>query len=236
MSSSSEFSEPSDESDESSSTMDSLSDIEGKPIFKFQSPLRLTKSVDISQKSSWSDSSNSDGFLGCSKRNKKKKLPPIGIFWDIENCQVPKFKSASAIVQRIRTFFLQSYREAEFIVVCDVKKEHPQIIQELHDSQVNVIHVSSISKNAADEKLRQSLRRFAEVHRPPCAVVLISGDVNFAADLSDLRYRRKIRVILLHNANAADALILCANEHFLYTELIEDLPRHKREKVNISYY
>ncbi|XP_045477730.1 meiosis regulator and mRNA stability factor 1 isoform X2 [Harmonia axyridis] len=231
MSSSSEFSEPSDESDESSSTMDSLSDIEGKPIFKFQSPLRLTKSVDISQKSSWSDSSNSDGFLGCSKRNKKKKLPPIGIFWDIENCQVPKFKSASAIVQRIRTFFLQSYREAEFIVVCDVKKEHPQIIQELHDSQVNVIHVSSISKNAADEKLRQSLRRFAEVHRPPCAVVLISGDVNFAADLSDLRYRRKIRVILLHNANAADALILCANEHFLYTELIEDLPRHKREKV-----
>ncbi|XP_044758548.1 meiosis regulator and mRNA stability factor 1 isoform X2 [Coccinella septempunctata] len=228
MSSTSEYS---DESDDSSSTMDSYSDIEGKDFFKYPSPLRLTKSVDISQKSSWSDSSNSDGILGCTKRHKKKRLPPIGIFWDIENCQVPRFKSASAIVQRIRTFFLQSYREAEFIVVCDVKKEHSQVIQELHDSQVNVIHVSSISKNAADEKLRQSLRRFAEVHRPPCAVVLISGDVNFAADLSDLRFRRKIRVILLHNANVADALILCANEHFLYYDLIEDLPRQKKEKV-----
>lgn len=130
MSSSSEYS---DESNESSSTMDSFSDIEGKDSFKYPSPLRLTKSVDISLKSSWSDSSTSDG---CSKKHKRKRLPPIGIFWDIENCQVPKFKSASAIVQRIRTFFLESYREAEFIVVCDVKKEHPQIIQELHDSQV----------------------------------------------------------------------------------------------------
>ncbi|KAL3273486.1 hypothetical protein HHI36_014927 [Cryptolaemus montrouzieri] len=128
----------SDDSDDFSSAMDSNSDFEDKPMFKFPPPPRLTKSADISHISSWSDSSNSDGFLVCTRRNKKKKLPPIGIFWDIENCQVPKFKSASAVVQRIREFFLQNYREAEFIVVCDVKKEHPQVIQELHDSQVHI--------------------------------------------------------------------------------------------------
>lgn len=98
------------------------------------------------------------------------------------------------------------------------------MIQDLHDAQVSLIHVSSISKNAADEKLRQSLRRFAEVYAPPAAVLLISSDVNFAADLCDLRYRRKIRVILIHNSNVADALILCANETYNFSDITENLP------------
>lgn len=55
--------------------------------------------------------------------------------------------------------------------------------------QVNLIHVSSTSKNAADEKLRQSIRRFADIHGSPAAIILISGDINFAADLCDLRHR-----------------------------------------------
>lgn len=62
----------------------------------------------------------------------------MGIFWDIENVHVPKQKSAASVVQRIRKVFLDNYREAEFVVVCDVKKENPQILQDLHDSQVTV--------------------------------------------------------------------------------------------------
>lgn len=44
-------------------------------------------------------------------------------------------------------------------------------------------------KNAADEKLRQCMRRFGELHSAPAALLLISGDINFAADLSDFRHR-----------------------------------------------
>jgi hypothetical protein len=55
--------------------------------------------------------------------------------------------------------------------------------------QVNLIHVASTCKNAADEKLRQSIRRFADIHGSPAAIILISGDINFAADLNDLRHR-----------------------------------------------
>lgn len=90
--------------------------------------------------------------------------------------------------------------------------------------QVNLIHVCSISKNAADEKLRQSLRRFAEIYPPPSAIVLITSDVNFASDLSDLRYRKKIHVILVHNNNVADALMLCANETYNFSVITENLP------------
>ncbi|CAG9863540.1 unnamed protein product [Phyllotreta striolata] len=208
-----------------------------KAKFRFPSPPRLTQSANNSYNSTNSDSSKSSASslklsksYNLTKRRRKpkfKKLQPLGIYWDIENCQVPKNKSASALVQKIRQTFLEAYYESEFVVVCDVKKESSQVIQELHDAQVMLVHVSSTSKNAADEKLRQSLRRFGELHPAPSAVVLISGDINFASDLSDLRYRRKIRVILVHNVNAADALILCANEHHSFTELIKDIPENK---------
>ncbi|XP_043257610.1 meiosis regulator and mRNA stability factor 1 [Colletes gigas] len=151
-------------------------------------------------------------------------LPPIGVFWDIENCHVPKGKSAMAAIQVIRDKFFSGYREAEFIVVCDVCKESSQVVKELNDAQINLIHVATRCKNAADEKLKQSIRRFADIHGSPAAIILISGDINFAADLSDLRYRKRIHVILLHMKNTSEALILCANEHYDFSELMESLP------------
>ena len=41
-------------------------------------------------------------------------------------------------------------------------------------SQVTVAHINATAKNAADDKLRQSLRRFAETHAAPATVVLVS--------------------------------------------------------------
>ena len=102
--------------------------------------------------------------------------------------------------------------------------------------QVNLIHVAATCKNAADEKLRQSIRRFADIHGSPAAIILISGDINFAADLSDLRHRKKIHVILLHKENTSEALILCANEHYDFTELMEPLPSRTPVKVIISQF
>ncbi|XP_018313863.1 meiosis arrest female protein 1 homolog isoform X4 [Mycetomoellerius zeteki] len=162
-------------------------------------------------------------------------LPPIGVFWDIENCQVPKGRSAIGVTQLIRDKFFDGYREAEFIVVCDVQKENSQIIQELNDAQVNLIHVAATCKNAADEKLKQAIRRFADIHGSPAAIILISGDINFAADLSDLRHRKKIHVILLHKKNTSEALILCANEHYDFMELTEPLPSRPPPKGYESY-
>lgn len=97
-----------------------------------------------------------------------------------------------------------------------------------------LIHVSSLSKNAADEKLRQSLRRFGELHSPPAAVLLISSDINFAADICDLRYRKKIKVFLVHNKNVTDALILCANEHYLFSNLLKDVPLSSTPKQKVK--
>ncbi|CAK1547136.1 unnamed protein product [Leptosia nina] len=153
---------------------------------------------------------------------------PIGIFWDIENCQVPRGCSAIDVVAAIRAKFLVGRREADFVVVCDVRKEMPNRLQELNDSQVSLIHVCGTQKNAADEKLRQCMRRFGELHPAPASLLLISGDINFAADLSDFRHRKNMEVILVHKQNTSTALITCASSHFCYNELTAHLPRNPK--------
>jgi meiosis arrest female protein 1 len=52
-------------------------------------------------------------------------MKPVGIFWDIENCSVPKNKSASGLIHHIRNSFIVNrlnHREYEFLVACDVSK------------------------------------------------------------------------------------------------------------------
>ncbi|XP_033908901.3 meiosis regulator and mRNA stability factor 1-like isoform X4 [Acipenser ruthenus] len=150
--------------------------------------------------------------------------PPVGVFWDIENCSVPSGRSAVAVVQRIREQFFQGHREAEFICVCDISKENKEVIQELNNCQVTVAHINATAKNAADDKLRQSLRRFADTHASPATVVLVSSDVNFACELSDLRHRHGFQVILVHKNQASDALLQHAHRHVTFEELVSDLP------------
>lgn len=130
-----------------SSTEDFREDYGLRPDGRFVFPPapRLCKSANTTCNCTCSseatDSSFSDGKLEKSKRRARKKstkiLPPIGVFWDIENCQVPRNVSATCMVQRIRERLFKGYREAEFLVVCDVKKENAQVIQELHDAQVS---------------------------------------------------------------------------------------------------
>ena len=87
-----------------------------------------------------------------------------------------------------------------------------------------MVHISATAKNAADDKLKQALRRFAQCHEPPATAVVVSGDINFASDLSDLRHRHNFRVVLLHNPHASDALLSCAQEARVFDEFISDLP------------
>lgn len=109
---------------------------------------------------------------------------------------MPSGRSAAVVVERIRGRFFRGHREAEFICVCDISKESKAVIQELNNcqvttalttvkyrsseslcdgfAQVTVAHINATAKNAADDKLRQSLRRFAETHTAPATVVLVS--------------------------------------------------------------
>ncbi|XP_077131244.1 meiosis regulator and mRNA stability factor 1 isoform X8 [Ranitomeya variabilis] len=154
----------------------------------------------------------------------QENLPPIGVFWDIENCSVPSGRSAVSVVKRIRERLFKGHREAEFICVCDISKENKEVIEELNNCQVTVAHINATAKNAADDKLRQSLRRFADTHTSPATVVLVSTDVNFALEISDLRHRHGFHIIIVHKNQASEALLHHAHELILFEEFISDLP------------
>lgn len=75
---------------------------------------------------------------GSPENNGPENIPPVGVFWDIENCSVPSGRSAAVVVERIRSRFFQGHREAEFICVCDISKESKAVIQELNNCQVPI--------------------------------------------------------------------------------------------------
>ena len=62
----------------------------------------------------------------------------MGVFWDIENCQVPPDKSAFALANKIRKRFFEGKREAEFMCVCDINKERKEVMDDLNKAQVCV--------------------------------------------------------------------------------------------------
>ena len=54
-----------------------------------------------------------------------------------------------------------------------------------------MVHISATAKNAADDKIRQSLRRFADTHPPDTRIILVSGGSVFSMDTKELNASNK---------------------------------------------
>ena len=96
---------------------------------------------------------------------------------------------------------------------------------------MTLVHVNAIAKNAADDKLRQHLRRFAHTFPAPSTVVLISGDVNFSPELNDLRHIHNITIVLVHNQQASEALKVFANTLINFDDFLRDVGPPKTGQV-----
>jgi len=92
--------------------------------------------------------------------------------------------------------------------------------------------VSAIAKNAADDKLRVSLRRFADTYSSPATVVMVTSDVNFSNDLHDLRHRHMFTVVLVHNQQVSYALKACAHVTVVFEDFIQSIPNRAQDAVS----
>ena len=63
----------------------------------------------------------------------KKK---VSVFWDIENVRPNKNSSVLSFVGKVRNLFVEDFFEAGFIVVCDVRKETKELVDQLNEVQV----------------------------------------------------------------------------------------------------
>lgn len=159
------------------------------------------------------------------------KPKPVGVFWDIENCSIPRGANILGLVGQIRSLFNQfNLTEREFVVVCDVYGINHTTINELNDMQVNIIHVCSFSKNACDEKLKQLIYRFVMTYGEMCTIILLSSDINFAPILSDIKNRLGSSVILFHHRQVSDALLACANYSYDFDYFCSNIQTHSLKK------
>eukprot|EP00027_Filamoeba_sp_ATCC50430_P018178 CAMPEP_0168569870 /NCGR_PEP_ID=MMETSP0413-20121227/16412_1 /TAXON_ID=136452 /ORGANISM="Filamoeba nolandi, Strain NC-AS-23-1" /LENGTH=408 /DNA_ID=CAMNT_0008602443 /DNA_START=360 /DNA_END=1587 /DNA_ORIENTATION=+ len=135
----------------------------------------------------------------------------IAYFWDIENCPIPKSRSAFDIVQLIRTLAEDEAEEC-FACIGDTNKVPKKSQEELALANVTLNHVPQIKPGDADRVIVKEITRFASSHQTPNhTIVLISGDVDFIQQLSSLRNTSKYKVVLLHNAQARPELIKTAS-------------------------
>lgn len=63
---------------------------------------------------------------------------------------------------------------------------------------------------------------------------LLTADVNFASELSDLRHRHGFQVILVHGSHTSSALLQHAHCHVPFQEITADLPPRMLVKVQVG--
>lgn len=100
----------------------------------------------------------------------------LGVFWDLENCGIPRGLNVCILVNKIRAIFgLYNFLEREFSVVGDVYGTNNNVINDLNAMQLNFVHVCSYAKNAGDEKLKQMIHRFLMVWGQQSAIILLTS-------------------------------------------------------------
>ena len=102
------------------------------------------------------------------------------------------------------------------MVVCDVTSESKDMIKQLEDANVNVLHRSRTKKDSSDEVLRQQMRKLVDTSSKPGRIVLISGDSDFSTDLHSFRFTKLWEIVLIHNAGAKEALKMVATHAFSF--------------------
>ncbi|GFR01942.1 ATP-dependent RNA helicase DEAH12, chloroplastic [Trichonephila clavata] len=190
----------------------------------------------ISEVSAISSMKDSEYSLDIDSGISSKQSGIVSVFWDIENCPVPREKSAVDFVKLVRTKLYEGRTEGNFSVVCDVHNLNNIHAEELHASNVTVFHMSSTNKNAADTKLNSLLLEFRDQYKEQtgCAIVLISGDSDFANVLNTLRFKHNIYIDLICKNNARHSLIEAAHKCIFYEDFVKTLPA--RSKIDDTEY
>uniref|UniRef100_T1KGJ8 NYN domain-containing protein n=1 Tax=Tetranychus urticae TaxID=32264 RepID=T1KGJ8_TETUR len=127
---------------------------------------------------------------------------PCGIFWDIENVDVPRNCAADVIAQNIRAtlVFPNQLVEREFFCVCNVHQLPKTVGTSLESIGVTIVQpFYNIKENAADTKILLLISKFIQNWgRNGCAIVVVTGDSDFLDPLLKLKLNHDLTVYLIH--------------------------------------
>ncbi|PRQ45070.1 putative meiosis arrest female protein [Rosa chinensis] len=142
------------------------------------------------------------------------------VWWDIENCQVPKVCDVHAIAQNISSALVKmNYCGPVSISAYGDTNRIPASVQHaLSSTGIALNHVPAGVKDASDKKILVDMLFWAVDNPAPCNYLLISGDRDFSNALHQLRMRR-YNILLAQPQKASAPLIAAAKSVWLWTSL-----------------
>ncbi|KAF8008255.1 hypothetical protein BT93_K2046 [Corymbia citriodora subsp. variegata] len=147
------------------------------------------------------------------------------VWWDIENCHVPKGCDAHAIAQNISSALVKmSYCGPVSISAYGDTNRIPSSIQNaLSSTGIALNHVPAGVKDASDKKILVDMLFWAVDNPAPANYLLISGDRDFSNALHQLRMRR-YNILLAQPQQASAPLVAAAKSVWLWTNLVAGEP------------
>ncbi|KAI5336183.1 hypothetical protein L3X38_015449 [Prunus dulcis] len=142
------------------------------------------------------------------------------VWWDIENCQVPKVCDTHAIAQNISSALVKmNYCGPVSISAYGDTNRIPASVQHaLSSTGIALNHVPAGVKDASDKKILVDMLFWAVDNPAPANYLLISGDRDFSNALHQLRMRR-YNILLAQPQKASAPLIAAAKSVWLWTSL-----------------
>ncbi|KAI4301662.1 hypothetical protein L6164_034915 [Bauhinia variegata] len=147
------------------------------------------------------------------------------VWWDIENCHVPKGCDPHAIAQNISSALVRvNYCGPVSISAYGDTTGIPASVQQaLSSTGISLNHVPAGVKDASDKKILVDMLFWAVDNPAPANYLLISGDRDFSNALHQLRLRR-YNILLARPQNAASPLVAAAKSVWLWTSLLAGGP------------
>ncbi|KAJ0236335.1 putative endonuclease or glycosyl hydrolase with C2H2-type zinc finger domain-containing protein [Hirschfeldia incana] len=147
------------------------------------------------------------------------------VWWDIENCEVPRGWDAHAVAQNMGSALLKmNYTGPVSILAYGDTNLIPHHVQQaLSSTGVGLNHVPAGVKDASDKKILVDMLLWAVDNPAPANIMLISGDRDFSNALHQLSMRR-YTILLAHPTHASAPLVAAAKNVWLWTSLASGGP------------
>ncbi|KAJ6756963.1 ACID BINDING PROTEIN putative-RELATED [Salix koriyanagi] len=143
------------------------------------------------------------------------------VWWDIENCAVPKGCDPHAIAQNISSALarMNYCGPVSISAYGDTQGINSAAQQALSSTGVSLNHVPAGVKDASDKKILVDMLFWAVDNPAPANFLLISGDRDFSNALHQLRMRR-YNILLAQPKTASAPLVAAAKNVWLWTSLL----------------
>ncbi|CAA7022471.1 unnamed protein product [Microthlaspi erraticum] len=143
------------------------------------------------------------------------------VWWDTENCEVPKGCDGSMISQNIKSALEKKNYFGPLTIYAygDINKIPSSVQEALSSTGISLNHVPPGVKDGSDKKILVDVMLWAMENEAPANIMLISGDGDFSYLLHRLGMKG-YNILLARPENASHFLISAAETVFLWRRIV----------------